>query len=338
MARPGSAQGRLDPPGDGSGGSVPDVAVVVVTYDSRAWVDRCLGALPRALGALGHVVVVVDNASRDGTAEHVRTHHPWVRLLPLPHNTGFAAGVNHGVAASDSEFVLLLNPDTEARPGALEALVRFAREHPGHGIYGGRTLRDDGSLEPSSCWGLPSVWSTTCFAFGLSTAFPRSRLFDPESLGPWQRDTVRTVGMVSGGLLLTPRSVWDALGGLDERYFVYGEDADLNARARAAGYRPIVTPAAEVVHAVGASSSGSAKMPLLLAGKVTYARAHFGALAPLVLGLLRLGVAARALGARLTGRGTKWADAWGQRGRWWGGFPEAGGPRAGGHRAGRGAP
>ncbi len=298
-----------------------EVAVVVVTYESREWVDRSLGALPAALGTLDHEVVVVDNGSRDGTAEHIRRHHPGVRLVAQRENTGFAAGVNRGVAATSSEYVLLLNPDTEARPGALQALVDFARDHPEHGVYGGRTLRDDGSLEPSSCWGLPTVWSTTCFALGLSTAFPRSRVFNPESLGDWRRDTVREVGMVSGGLLLAPRRVWDELGGLDERYFVYGEDADFCARARRAGYRPVITPSAEVVHAVGASSTGSGKMPLLLAGKVTYARTHFGARSGLVVALLRTGVAARGAGSRFTRRGGKWRDAWQARSTWWNGFP-----------------
>jgi len=215
-------------------------------------------------------------------------------------------------------------PRQESRPGALRRLLEFARTHPGHGLYGGRTVQADGSPGPLSCWGLPTVWSTLCFATGASTLFRRSRLFDPESLGRWPRDTVREVGMVTGCLLVLERSTWDRLGGLDERFFVYGEDADLAARARGLGLRPVITPDAEIVHAGGESSSDAdgGSTPLVLAGKVLYARTHFGPVAaPVVVALLRSGVALRAAGSAVTGRGRKWAATWRRRAEWWDGFP-----------------
>lgn len=299
------------------------VSIVVVTYDSAEWIGRCLSALPSALAGVDAEVVVVDNASADGTADLVERDHPEVTLVRNAVNTGFAAAVNTGVAVSGAPWVLLLNPDTIARPGSLRTLLEFAGQHPEHGMYGGRTLTVTGEVEPSSCWALPTLWSTACFAIGLSTLFPRSRLFDPESMGTWQRDSVREVGMVTGCLLLVRRATWDRLGGLDERYFVYGEDADLGARARAAGLRPIITPDAEVVHAIGKSSTGEGgSLPLVLAGKVTYARTHFrGVGAPAAVALLRLGVLLRATGSRLTGRGRKWAVGWERRAQWWDGFP-----------------
>ncbi|MEO6700714.1 MAG: glycosyltransferase, partial [Jatrophihabitantaceae bacterium] len=274
------------------------------------------------------VLVVVDNQSNDGSAELVEAHPGPARLLRNEHNSGFAAAVNQGAAATSAPWLLLLNPDMELRPGSLRNLFDFAQQRPGHGIYGGRTLRADGSVEPSSCWNLPTLWSTACFALGLSTLFARSPIFDPESIGNWQRDTVREVGMVTGCLLLVPRAVWDELHGLDERYFVYGEDADFSARARRLGYRPIITPTAEVVHAIGVSSGdGGGKMPLLLAGKLTYARQHgTGWQAGAASWLLRFGVLVRAVGATLTGRGTKWRLAWSNRAQWWNGFPPRQGP------------
>ena len=114
--------------------------------------------------------------------------------------------------------------------------------NPGHGLYGGRTLWPDGTVCPGSCWGKPSLWSLFCFSTLLSTVFKGSRVFDPESLGGWQRDTVREVDIVTGCLLLAPREVWDELGGFDERFFMYGEDGDLALRAAAsraaAGHHP----------------------------------------------------------------------------------------------------
>src|SRR5204862_7187826 len=112
-----------------------------------------------------------------------------------------------------------------------------------------------GAVDPKSCWGAPTLWSLVCFASGLSTLFPRTRLFDPESLGRWPRDTEQEVDIVTGCLLLTRRNVWDELGGFDERFWVYGEDADFCLRAAGRGWRPAITPRATVVHVVGASSA-----------------------------------------------------------------------------------
>lgn len=304
----------------------PDVSIVIVTYNSADWIGTCLDSLPAALEGRRAEVVVVDNASQDGTCDLVASRYPEVRLLPQTANLGFAAGVNRGAAVTTAPWVLLLNPDMEARPGALRRLLEFAERTPGHGLYGGRTLTVDGRLERSSCWGLPSVWSMVCFALGLSTLFRHSAVFDPESLGRWGRDSVREVGMITGCLLLVQRSAWERLGGLDERYFVYGEDADFNARARSLGLRPVITPDVEVVHAVGKSSSGpSGKGPLLLAGRMTYARTHFPAgRAAVVVALLRAGVASRALASRVARRGTMWPEAWRRRQEWWNGFPAPG--------------
>lgn len=298
-----------------------DLSIVLVTYNCEDWVDRCLNGLESGLAGLAAEVIVVDNASSDTSADRVAAH-PEVQLIYNETNVGFARAVNQGVARSSSPWILLLNPDMDLRPGSLKALYDFAQSRPGHGIYGGRTLRPDGGVEPSSCWALPTVWSTACFAFGLSTVFAKNKFFDPESMGSWPRDTVRQVGLVTGCLLLTPRAVWDDLHGLDEDYFVYGEDADFCARARRRGYRPIITPTAEVVHAIGVSSgSDGGKMKLLLAGKVSYAQRQFDAPGrAIAVALLRFGVGLRAAGSRITGRGQKWAVAWSDRRYWWNGF------------------
>ena len=101
--------------------------------------------------------------------------------------------------------MLLLNPDVVVLPGAVDALLAFARQHPEHGVYGGRTLRPDGTTDPSSCWGAMSLWSLTCFAHRPEHPVPPLALFDPESLGRWERDTVREVPIVTGCLLLVAR-------------------------------------------------------------------------------------------------------------------------------------
>jgi GT2 family glycosyltransferase len=260
-----------------------------------------------------------------------------VRLLANDTNLGFARACNAGVASSSGQWIVLLNPDTVVRERALDRLLTFGRSHPEAGLCGGRTLRPDGSVDPSSCWKQSTMWSLACYALGLSTFFRRSRLFDPESMGRWERDSVRPVGLVTGCLLLCARAVWDELGGFDERFFMYGEDADLSARARAAGYRPLITPDATITHIVGAASpAGARKRAMVLTGKVTLLdknsspiRARAGRM------LLAGGVGLRAAGATLVGRATSpWPDVWRNRVTWLRGWPavpgSVGAPTAGG--------
>jgi hypothetical protein len=166
-----------------------------------------------------------------------------------------------------------------------------------------------------------------CFGTMLNTAFKRSRLFDPESLGGWKRDTVREVGIVTGCLLLAPRAVWHELGGFDLRFFMYGEDADLSLRARRSGLRPAITPDAVVTHEIGVSSATRPdKLILLYSGKATLLRKHwpFGK-REAGLALLWLGVGVRALLAAATRRGAKsegWPLVWRERRHWLSGYPE----------------
>jgi GT2 family glycosyltransferase len=254
----------------------PDVSILIVTYRCRDAARACLASLSGADSS--QEIVVLDNASRDGTVEMVRSEFPGVRLVASEENLGFALGCNRAAEEARGEYILLLNPDTVVHEGAVENLVAFARAHPEHGLYGGRTLDPDGSVNPGSCWGAPTLWSLFCFATLLTSAFKRTRLFDPESLGGWKRDTVREVDIVTGCLLLAPRTLWEELGGFDTRFFMYGEDADLSLRAAALGYRPAITPDAVVTHEIGVSSSTREdKLMLLFRGKATLLRKHWRA-------------------------------------------------------------
>ncbi|QAY74689.1 glycosyltransferase family 2 protein [Agromyces protaetiae] len=307
----------------------PDLSVVIVNYNTAEETTECVTTL-LATTAAALDVVVVDNGSRDDSVGMLRRTHPGIRVIEAGENLGFAAGVNVGVEASVAPRVLLLNPDTVILDGAIDALLAFARAHPEHRLYGGRTLRPDGSTDPSSCWGEMTLWSLTSFALGLTTAFKRSRVFDPESLGRWERDSVREVPIITGCLLLVSRADWDALGGMDERFFLYGEDAEFSARARAAGLRPVIVPDAVIVHAVGGSTaaegtSNGRKMSMVMAGKATVLRTTWPpARARAGVFLLEAGAYTRALLETVRGRrpGT-WRVVWSRRREWRDGYPSA---------------
>lgn len=289
--------------------TLPGVDVVVVSYNGDSWLDRCLRALlDEAPAAAPTRVVVVDNGSDEATQQVLDSWATRVTVDRAGTNLGFGRAVNRGVALGTNPVVVLVNPDAVVRPGCLDALVRTVQEHPRAGIVGGRTLRPDGTLDPSSCWGRPTLWSWFCAASGLTALFRRSPVFDPESLGRWQRDTPREVDIVTGCLLAVPRAVWDELDGFDERFFMYGEDADLSLRARERGYAPRITPDAVAVHANGASSPRRAhKLRLLMTGKASLARLRWSPLrARTGLVLLASGVAVRAAAERVRGRREPW--------------------------------
>ena len=187
----------------------------------------CLESLYEHAGDAAFEAIVVDNASGDGTAEMVAEEFPEARLLALAENVGFARAVNLAAEEARGEYLLLLNPDTEVHPGLLDAFLSLRPKPPRGAICGGRTLRPDGRLGPGSCWGAPTLWSPFCFATALSSVFRENRLFDPESLGGWKRDSVRDVDIVTGCLLFVSSQLWQEQGGFDPRFFVYGEDADL---------------------------------------------------------------------------------------------------------------
>jgi GT2 family glycosyltransferase len=304
-----------------------DVAIVIVSYNSAEFIGECLESVFAQRDHVTQQVIVVDNASKDNTVEFIRERFPEVELLVPGKNLGFAKGVTYGAAHADAEFVLLLNPDTVILNHAVDVIVDFARKHPGHGLYGGRTLKPDGSLEPSSCWGEPTLWSMAMFGLGLSTLAPKNPLLDPESLGSWKRDSVREVGVITGCFLLSPKTVWDELGGMDERYFMYGEDADFAMRARTAGYRPLLCPDAELIHEVGLCSETPVHKTLLLyRGKASLVRTHWAGPARW-LGLFFL-AAGTGLRAALSGLGAgagrngggRWQTLWRERGTWLRGY------------------
>jgi N-acetylglucosaminyl-diphospho-decaprenol L-rhamnosyltransferase len=303
-----------------------DVSILIVTYKCHHEARECLASIYRNTTGVDFEVVVLDNASQDGTVEMVRSEFPQARLIALDENVGFAAGVNLAAEEAEGEHVLLLNPDTVVHEGAVRNLVDFAERRPEHGLYGGRTLRPDGTVDPGSCWAQQTLWSLFCFATMLTATFKGSRLFDPESLGGWGRDSVREVGLVTGCLLLVPRALWARLGGFDTRFFMYGEDADLALRARERGYRPAITPDAVVTHEVGVSSATRPdKMILLYTGKATLLRKHWRPARRRVgLALLAAGVGSRALAARLTrarsDSASAWPVVWAQRRRWLQGY------------------
>jgi GT2 family glycosyltransferase len=304
-----------------------DVSVIIVSYNTRPLTLRCIEALREtATDDVATEVIVVDNDSADGSADAIVEGHPDVRLIRLPGNVGWGRAVNRGAEASNAEYLLLLNPDAEPVGPAVAQLVRFARTHPDHGLYTGRTVGVDGTDDRHSCLGLPSLWSCFGFATGLSTLLHAHAWANPEILPGYDRRTVREVPAISGTAMLVRRELFLRLRGFCPQYFMYSEDVDLSVRAAALGARPVLYPHAAFVHLGGASSSPVGQRVRLLRGKVTYFRVHWSrARARWGTRLLVTGVALRAAaGAAVATRGrrsTDWVAVWRQRRDWAAGWP-----------------
>lgn len=301
-----------------------DVAVIIVTYNSALYIRKCLKSLIDERKDITQQIIVVDNASTDSTVELIHDGFPEVKLLQQSKNHGFSWGVNHGASFSNSNFILLLNPDTQILSHSVDRIVEFARTHPDNGLYGGRTLTNDGTLEPSSCWNEPTLWSTFLFALGISSLLSGNRWLDPESIGHWNRESIREVGVITGCFLLCSSTVWNSLNGLDERYFMYGEDVDFSLRARALGCTPIVCPDAILVHNVGMSSATPVDKSLLLyQGKASLIIDHWPWYNRSIgLHLLLLGTLIRAVAESIRSRYSssyrdlRWGALWQQRTHW----------------------
>jgi len=258
-------------------GAGKGVLAVLVSYNTRALTLKAIRSAAEQVPT--PQVVVVDNNSQDGSADAIEAAFPGVDLVRSPENIGFGRAVNLAAGRASSRWILLLNPDAALSPGALARLVGCAEEIPGHGIYGGRTLFEDGSLNPDNCQGAITPWSMLCLSLGLTRAFRGSALFNPEGIGGWRRDCVREVDIVFGAFCLIDRAVWNRLGGFDPRYWLYGEDADLCIRAKSlTGRRPLFTPDAVAVHTGGAARDSMVRYRMLIAkGRTTVMRQHWPA-------------------------------------------------------------
>ena len=235
--------------------SAPDVSILVVSYNTKALTLAALSSIQAETRTVSYDVIVVDNASTDGSAEALQDHPAVSRLISLDENIGFGRANNLAAEYASGRYILLLNPDTVVLGGAVDRLVAFADANKRALIWGGRTVFADGSLNPSSVWRTMTPWTLLCRIVGLSALFPKSDIFNREAFGNWPRDTVREVDTVSGCFFMMPTTVWTALGGFDPIYFMYGEEADLCLRAKRIGARPMMTPEAEIIHYGAASET-----------------------------------------------------------------------------------
>jgi GT2 family glycosyltransferase len=257
------------------------LSVVIVNWNTRELLRRCLDAVAVASGALESEVIVVDNGSVDGSAELVAMRYPSVQLLRNADNRGYAIATNQGAALARGEYLLLLNSDTEPQAGAFDALVRFLDERADYVGAAPRLVEADGTVQ-RACMRFPR--RRTVFAFGtpLERLRPDSRELRRYFALDFDYESDGDVEQPPAACLLVRRSVWEDLRGMDESLWLFFNDVDLCARIAARGDRLRYIASAVVQHVGGASTSRFADfVPQWQADRLRYYRKHFGPLGAL---------------------------------------------------------
>jgi len=230
-----------------------DVSIVIVSFNTKDVTRQCLEHVQRHAAGMRHEVFVVDNASTDGSADMVQTKFPWVQLIRLDKNRGFAGGNNPAMEKARGRYVLLLNSDAFLAETVLEKTIQYMDDHPAIGVLGCKLTDPDGTMQPSARM-LPGPINKVLHITGLAARFSQSKFFGRVDYTWWDHSQPKPVGWVVGAFFLIRRETMEAIGVLDERYFLYFEEIDYCLSARRAGWEVVFYPHASVIHLGGQSS------------------------------------------------------------------------------------
>jgi GT2 family glycosyltransferase len=293
------------------------VHAVIVNWNSGAQLRQCLRSFAAAAGDdVAARVTVIDNASADGSCDALEAPVP-LTVVRNSDNRGFGAACNQGAAGSDADFILFLNPDTRLMPGSLAGPVRYLQsgENKTVGIVGIQLLDADGKIARNTARA-PTAWSMAANSIGLDRLMPG--IFPPHFVTEWAHDETRAVDQVMGAFLLVRRTVFEALGGFDERFFVYFEDLDFSMRARARGWSSVYLADAQAFHrGLGTTETAPARRTFYFCrSRILYARKHFSAAGAFAVTaatlslepLARIAASPRSAGSTLRAFGMLWRD------------------------------
>lgn len=266
-----------------------DLSIAIPSWNTREILDQCLTSVKETTAGLRCEIIVVDNASGDGSADMVEAKHKDVKLVRNRMNLGFAAACNTAFKHGSGRYFCLLNSDTIVLEDSLERLLKFMESHPDAGAAGCKLLNRDGTLQ-RSCSCFPSVTTEFYDAVYLSKLFPRNRTFGCYSMSYWDFNETREVDFVGGSCMMARREAIEDVGLLDETYFMYTEEADWCYRMWDNGWKVYYYPGAQTIHLGGESAKrfgGDIRLYLYLS-RNKFIRKYQGRLA----GLLHRGIVA----------------------------------------------
>src|SRR3990167_2013303 len=241
-----------------------DLSIVIVNWNARDYLRKCLESIYGNSEALALEIFVVDNGSSDGSAEMLREKFPNVMLIENKGNPGFGAANNQALKVCASDLVLMLNPDTEVSAGALASMANFLRQNAKAGAVGAKLLNADKTIQLTCARNFPTILSEFFWLTTLVRRFPGNRIIGGYLMSYWDHNDKREVDCLSGACIMARLEVLRKLGYFDEDYFIYGEDVDLCYRIKKAGWQIWYLPEAEITHYGGGSSRGIAEAAAIL--------------------------------------------------------------------------
>lgn len=235
------------------GGGTVDLTIIIINWNSRDFLRECLASIEQNPPRFSFEVIVIDNASFDGSAEVVQREFPGVRYIQSADNLGFSRGNNAAALAATGRILLFLNPDTKILGNALEAMTECLDSRQDAGIIGCRILNSDGSVQTTAVQAFPTLLNQMLDTDVLRKWFPRSRLWGTAALFSRGSDPA-VVDTISGACLMIRKDVFEQIGGFSTNYFMYSEDVDICRKAHLAGWKAYYLPTASIVHYNGQST------------------------------------------------------------------------------------
>lgn len=255
-----------------------DLSIIIVNYNVKYFLEQCLHSVCAASGSLAVEVIVVDNASTDGSIDYLQPRFPHVQFIQNEGNSGFAKACNLGLQHAKGSHILFLNPDTILAEDTLEIGLRFFETHPDAGALGVRMIDGGGRFLKESKRAFPSPVTSLFKLFGLSRLFPQSPLFSRYHLGHLDAHKNHEVDVLAGAFMMIRKEVLDKVGAFDEGFFMYGEDVDLSYRIQKQGYKNYYVAETEIIHFKGESTKrGSLNyVRLFYSAMSTFVQKHYG--------------------------------------------------------------
>ena len=236
--------------------SLNDISIVIVSWNTKKHLEECLTSLRTIDGNLSAEIIVVDNASSDGTPEMVRAQFPEVILIETGANLGFAGGNNVGIKEATGKYVCLINSDVNVPPDCLPKMFSYMEQQPAIGLLGPGMLGTDGRVHRSGMR-FPTLWSLFLRAFFLDVLFKRSKFFGGYLMKDFRFDRTTDIDVLNGWFWMARREALNQAGLLDERFFMYAEDVDWCKQFHLAGWRVVFYPEAKALHYGGASAANA---------------------------------------------------------------------------------
>jgi GT2 family glycosyltransferase len=234
-----------------------DLTIIIVNYNVKEFLQNLIHSIEKASININKEIIIVDNASDDGSTEFVRERFPQIKLIANDKNYGFGKANNIGLNEARGEYILLINPDTLVAEDTLEKMLEFFKANPEAGLAGCKILNPDGTLQLACRRSFPGPWTSFTKVTGLSSIFPKSKIFARYNLTYLNENQSYEVDAISGSFMMMRRKVFENVGGFDEQFFMYGEDLDLCYRIQKAGYKVFYVHTAKIIHYKGESTKRS---------------------------------------------------------------------------------